>query len=95
MTVLDVAGWAMDAAPYVPAFVIPAVLVVGVYGASLFAGRIRERRALRAAQRIAQHPLVRRYQTGPDPLQELALLDHHLDTYARGLDGLYERTEDR
>lgn len=30
-----------------------------------------------------------------DQLQEFELLDRDLDTYARGLDGLYERTEDR
>ncbi|MFE4867658.1 hypothetical protein [Streptomyces sp. NPDC056682] len=95
MTVLDVAGWAMDAAPYVPAFVIPSVLAGAVYAAWHGTRHLRQRRAERAAQRRVQHPLVRRYQTGPDPLQELALLDHHLDTYARGLDGLYERTEDR
>lgn len=51
MTVLDAFGWAMAAAPYIPAVVITSVLVGAVYAAHHTAGWIRERRALRAEAR--------------------------------------------
>lgn len=54
MTVLDVAGWAMTAAPYVPAAMVLGALVGAVYAAHLTTGAWRERRARRAAARRDQ-----------------------------------------
>lgn len=51
MTVLDVAGWAMTAAPYVPGVVGLGVLTAAVYAAHLTTGAWHERRAKRAAAR--------------------------------------------
>ncbi|RCH70520.1 hypothetical protein DT019_03245 [Streptomyces sp. SDr-06] len=62
MTVLDVAGWAMDAAPYIPAVAITGVLAAAVYAAWHGTRRIRQRRA---ARRIADHPLVTRKPATP------------------------------
>ena len=93
MTVLDIAGWAMTAAPYIPAVVIPSTLAVAVYAAHRTAGAWRQRRAERAARRIDQHPLIRRYHDGPDALQELALLDEHLNQYADSIQPLYRTGE--
>lgn len=62
MTVLDVAGWAMTAAPYVPAVVGLGLLAAAVYAAHLTAGAWRERRARRAEARRVQYEvdLIRR-----------------------------------
>lgn len=62
MTVLDVADWAMTAAPYVPAAMILGALVGAVYAAHLTAGAWRERRAKRAEARRVQYEvdLIRR-----------------------------------
>jgi hypothetical protein len=54
MTVLDVADWAMTAAPYVPAVVIPSALAAAVYAAWHTTRAWRRRRAVRAeAARVA------------------------------------------
>lgn len=93
MTVLDVAGWALTAAPYVPAAMVLGALVGAVYAAHHTTRAWRERRHLRAEARRDQHPLVRRYNDGPDALQELALLDHHLNQYADNIQPLYRTGE--
>jgi hypothetical protein len=93
MTVLDMAGWALTAAPYVPAAMVLGALIGAVYAAHLTTGTWRKRRAERAEARRNQHPLVRRYHDGPDALQELALLDHHLDQYAASIQPLYPTGE--
>lgn len=51
MTVLDAFGWAMTAAPYVPAVVIPSLLIGAVYAAHHTTGAWREHRADRAQAR--------------------------------------------
>jgi hypothetical protein len=94
MTVLDVVGWAMAAAPYVPAVVITGVLAVAVYGARHTARCVRERRAERAARRISEHPLVRRYHDGPDDAGTLAQLDAELDRRIAHIN-LHDREEGR
>ncbi|MEV5944676.1 hypothetical protein [Streptomyces sp. NPDC051994] len=93
MTVLDVFGWAMAAAPYTPAFAVLGALTAAVYAAHHTTRAWRERRAEREARRIDQHPLVCRYHDGPDALQELALLDEHLTTYDQHIRALYRTGE--
>ena len=62
MTVLDIADWAMTAAPYIPAVVIPSALIGAVYAAHRTVGAWRERRAERAEARRVQYEidLIRR-----------------------------------
>jgi hypothetical protein len=103
MTVLDVAGWAMTAAPYVPAVVIPGLLVGAVYAAWHTTGAWRERRAKRAQARrtanrrdyletAAIRHLGQRLHTHPHDAID-GELDHHLDQYAASIQALYPTGE--
>jgi hypothetical protein len=81
MSLLDVFGWALDAAPYVPAAMVLGGLVGAVYAVWLSIRAAREHRAQRVAGRREQHPLVRRYHDQPDELtRELA---QPVDLHAR------------
>jgi hypothetical protein len=103
MTVLDVAGWAMTAAPYVPAVVGLGVLTAAAYAAHLTTGAWRERRAKRAQARrtanrrdyletAAIRHLGQRLHTHPGDAID-GELDHHLDQYAASIQALYPTGE--
>jgi hypothetical protein len=98
MTVLDMAGWAMAAAPYVPAAMVLGALIGAVYAAHLTTGTWRERRAERAASRrdlieaAAIRRLGDRLHTHPNDALD-GELDQHLDAYAATIQPLYQTGE--
>jgi threonine/homoserine/homoserine lactone efflux protein len=82
MTVLDAFGWAMTAAPYIPAFAVLSVLTGAVYAAWHTARAWRRRRAERAeAARVAQAD------------QRLGNRLHHTPTRPGPLDHTYRQLE--
>lgn len=98
MTVLDAFGWAMTAAPYVPAVVGLGVLTAAVYAAHHTTGTWRKRRAERTAGRrdlieaAAIRRLGDRLHTHPNDALD-GELDHHLDQYAATIQPLYPTGE--
>ncbi|MEV8523213.1 hypothetical protein AB0451_03495 [Streptomyces sp. NPDC052000] len=98
MSLLDAFGWAMDAAPYIPAAMVLGGLVGAVYAAWLSIRAAHEHRAQRAEARrdlietAAIHHLGNRLHTHPHDAID-GDLDHHLDAYDQRIRALYPTGE--